>query len=87
MLLLLNTYPLMVSEDLVFRSKETTMQSSVSVIVYSLSGLDQLTEENVAAAMAVVEESSLSRVLVTNSMGRILYDTRETGGAIGEYGL
>nr|WP_326127501.1 HAMP domain-containing sensor histidine kinase [uncultured Oscillibacter sp.] len=87
MLLLLNTYPLMVSEDLVFRSKETTLQSNVSVIVYSLSGLDQLTEENVAAAMAVVEESSLSRVLVTNSMGRILYDTRETGGAIGEYGL
>ena len=87
MLLLLNTYPLMVSEDLVFRSKETTLQSNVSVIVYSLSGLDQLTEENVAAAMAVVEEASLSRVLVTNGMGRILYDTRETGGAIGEYGL
>jgi signal transduction histidine kinase len=86
-LLLLNTYPLMVSEDLVFRSKETTLQSNVSVIVYSLSGLDQLTEENVAAAMAVVEEASLSRVLVTNGMGRILYDTRETGGAIGEYGL
>jgi len=86
-LLLLNTYPLMVSEDLVFRSKETTLQSNVSVIVYSLSGLDQLTEENVAAAMAVVEEPSLSRVLVTNGMGRILYDTRETGGAIGEYGL
>ncbi|WP_293285998.1 cell wall metabolism sensor histidine kinase WalK [Oscillibacter sp.] len=77
----------MVSEDLVFRSKETTLQSNVSVIVYSLSGLDQLTEENVAAAMAVVEEASLSRVLVTNGMGRILYDTRETGGAIGEYGL
>ena len=55
--------------------------------MYSLSGLDQLTEENVAAAMAVVEEASLSRVLVTNGMGRILYDTRETGGAIGEYGL
>ncbi len=70
-----------------FRSKETTLQSNVSVIVYSLSGLDQLTEENVAAAMAVVEEASLSRVLVTNGMGRILYDTRETGGAIGEYGL
>ena len=70
-----------------FRSKETTLQSNVSVIVYSLSGLDQLTEENVAAAMAVVEEASLSRVLVTNGTGRILYDTRETGGAIGEYGL
>ena len=49
MLLLLNTYPLRVSQDLVFRSKATTLQSSVSVMVYSLSGLDRLTEENVAA--------------------------------------
>ena len=68
-----------------FRSKETTMQSSVSVMVYSLSGLDQLTEENVAAAMAVVEETGLSRILVTDSSGRVLYDTRETGGAAGDY--
>ena len=64
-LLLLNTYPLLVSEDLVFRSKETTLQSAVSVMVYSLSGLDRLDEQNVAEAMAVVEETGLSRILVT----------------------
>ena len=85
MLLLLNTYPLLVSEDLVFRSKENTMQASVSVMVYSLAGLNRLTEENVAAAMAVVEETGLSRILVTDSCGRVLYDTRETGGAVGDF--
>ena len=63
------------------------MQSSVSVMVYSLSGLDRLNEENVAAAMAVVEETGLSRILVTDSSGRVLYDTRETGGAVGDYVL
>ena len=87
MLILLNTYPLLVSENMVFRSKETTMQSSVSVMVYSLSGLDKLNEENVAAAMAVVEETGLSRILVTDSAGKVLYDTRETGGAVGQYAL
>lgn len=85
MLLLLNTYPLLVSEDLVFRSKASTLQSSVSVMVYSLSGLDRLNEENVTAAMAVVEETGLSRILVTDNAGKILYDTRETGSAVGEY--
>ena len=85
MLLLLNSYPLLVSEDLVFYSKETSLQSSVSVMVYSLSGLDQLNEENVTAAMAVVEETGLSRILVTDDAGRVLYDTRETGSAVGEY--
>ena len=85
MLLLLNTYPLRVSQDLVFRSKATTLQSSVSVMVYSLSGLDRLTEENVSQAMAVVEETGLSRILVTDSAGKVLYDTRETNDALGEY--
>ena len=84
-LLLLNTYPLRVSQDLVFRSKATPLQSSVSVMVYSLSGLDRLTEENVSQAMAVVEETGLSRILVTDSAGKVLYDTRETNDALGEY--
>ena len=84
-LLLLNTYPLRVSQDLVFRSKEATLESSVSVMVYSLSDLEHLTEENVAQAMAVVEETGMSRILVTDETGRVLYDTRETGSAVGEY--
>ena len=86
-LLLLNTYPLVASEDLVFRSKVTTLQNSVSVMVYALSGLPQLNEENVAAAMEMAEESNLSRVLVTDAAGKVLYDTRETGDAVGEYAL
>jgi len=86
-LLLLNSYPLLVSENMVFRSKVTTMQSNVSVMVYSLSGLDRLNEENVAAAMAVVEETGLSRILVTDAAGKVLYDTRETGSAVGKYVL
>ena len=86
-LLLLNTYPLLVSEDLVFHSKATNLQSSVSVMVNALSGLSPLTEENVADAMAVAEEAGLSRILVTDSAGRVLYDTRETGSAVGNMAL
>ena len=63
------------------------MQGSVSVMVYSLSGLDRLNEENVAAAMAVVEETGLSRILVTDGAGKVLYDTRETGSVVGNYVL
>ena len=84
-LVLMNTYPLWVSEDLVFRAKATSLQNSVSVMVYSLSGLDRLNQENVAQAMAVVEETGLSRILVTDSAGKVLYDTRETNDALGEY--
>ena len=86
-LVLLNTYPLLVSQDLVFRSKETTLQSSVSVMVNSLSGLNRLTEEIVTEAVAVVEETGLSRIVVTDGAGRVLYDTRETGSAVGEFAV
>ena len=82
--MLLNTYPLIVSQDLVFRSKTTSMQSSVSVMLSSLSGLERLTEENVFSAVSnTAGESGLSRVLVTDSAGKILYDTRESGNAQG----
>ena len=86
-LVFMNTYPLIVSENLVVRSKQTTLQSSVSVMVTALSGLEELSEENVASAMTLVEDTGISRILVTDAAGRILYDTRETDGAVGRYGL
>lgn len=84
-LLLMNTYPLTVSEDLTFRSKGRTLQDSVSVMVTALSGLEELNEENVASAMTLVEETGISRILVTDAAGCILYDTRETDSALGRY--
>ena len=82
-LALLNSYPLLVSQNLVFRSKEASMTSSVKVIESSLSGLSELTEENVAQALSELRDTGVSRILVTDTSGRILYDTRETGGAKG----
>ena len=84
-LVLMNTYPLTVSEDLVFRSKEATLKSGVSVMATALTGLEELSEENVAAALAPVEAPGISRILVTDPAGRILYDTRETDSALGRY--
>ena len=86
-LILMNTYPLVVSEDLVFHSKEATLKNSISAMVSALSGLEELSEENVASAMTMVKETSISRVLVTDAAGKILYDSRETDNARGRYGL
>ena len=84
-LVLLNTYPLLVSQDLVFKSKETSLRSSVKLIEASLSGLDELTEENVSAALSSMTETGVNRLLVTDTAGRILYDSRKEGGAVGKY--
>ena len=62
-LLLLNTYPLLQSQTMVFQSKETSMKSSVKLIEASLSGLKQLDEENVSKALTSMRETGVSRIL------------------------
>ena len=84
-LVILNTYPLIESQNLVFRSKESTLSSSVKVIESSLSGLSVLTEANVEKALLGLEETGVSRVMVTDTAGRVLYDSRQQENARGQY--
>ncbi len=86
-LVLMNSYPLLVSQNLVFRSKESSMSASVKLISASLSGLAELTEDNVAQALIDLRQTGVSRVLITDTAGRILYDTRKSDGAGDEYAL
>lgn len=87
MLVVLNTYPLLVSQNLVFRSKQITVSGSVKVMESALSGLRELTESNVSAALSGLEESGVSRILVTDTNGLVLFDTRQQEGAVGQYAL
>lgn len=84
-LVLMNTYPLVVSQDLVFRAKHTTLQAAASAINAAVTGMDELTEEPVGQAMAALELDGVSRAIVTDQFGRVLYDTREAGNAQGHY--
>lgn len=84
-LILLNTYPILASQNMMFRSKETAMSSSVKVIEAALGGLSSLSEDNVAQAMTGLKEVGVSRILITDPAGRILFDSRESGGAEGLY--
>ena len=83
MLCVLNTYPLIDSQRMIFVSKESSLKSSVDTVASALSGLEELTEENVSQMMEMVEITGVSRVIITDSAGRILYDTRDLGNATG----
>ncbi len=55
------------------------------MMVYSLAGLEQLTEESVSAAVSVAEEETkLSRILVTDEVGYVLYDSRKEANTRGQ---
>lgn len=82
-LVFMNTYPIVQSEQMIFNSKRASLSGSVSVLTGALAGLETLTEENVASAMTLVEEMGVSRILVTDAYGCVLYDSRETDSAVG----
>ncbi len=88
-LILLNIYPALVSQDLVFQAKQTSLlQDQASVIASTLAGPEALTAESVQLVMEKLGGTGDNRrVMVTDTMGLVLYDSGETAVATGQYAL
>ncbi len=72
-LILLNSYPLLVSQNLMVSSTQANLRSTAKVIESALMGLEQLTEENVSAALSGLNEAGATRIMVTDSAGLVVY--------------
>ena len=81
LLLLLNTYPMTSSRDMVFEEKHSAMSGQATVIASSLSGLDRLTKESVAEVLRILDIGGYVRTVVTDEDGLVLYDD---GGTVDE---
>ncbi len=86
-ILLLNTYPLIMAQNMVFKSKENSLRRQALAIGTALGVTDTLTAEGVEQAVLLLEELSATRVLVTDASGRILYDTSEIDPSVNDYAL
>ncbi len=74
-LLLLNTYPVIASQDLIFGSKENSMRSQAAVFSSALMELESLSPEQVERVMNMLDTTGLSHILVTDPAGLVLYDS------------
>ena len=74
-LVLLNTYPVMASQDLLFTSKRDSLKSQAAVIASALMELESLSADQVARVMNMLDSMGLRRILVTDPAGLILYDS------------
>ncbi len=74
-LILLNTYPVLAAQELLFQSKQDSLQQQVSVMSAALMELESLTTDHVTRVMGMLDSSGLSRVIVTDPAGLILYDS------------
>ena len=61
-LLLLNTYPLLMAQNMVFRSKESSLKSQALAIATALGVSESLTAEGVEQAMSLLEEQNLAHL-------------------------
>lgn len=76
-LILLNTYPLIMTQNMMFQSKQNTLQGQALLIANTLPVAEKLTAEAVEQSINLLEDLSYSRVMVTNAAGLVLYDTSE----------
>ncbi len=83
-LVLLNTYPVVASEDLLFASKRDSLKSQTAVMASALMELESLSSEQVIRVMNLLDTAALSRVLVTDPAGLILYDSERDNRQEGE---
>lgn len=87
LILLVNSYPIIASRDLVLRSKKASMQSQAAVMSSSLSALESLSAEGVEQVMELIDVMPLTRILVTDGAGLILYDSSAEDNAVGRWAL
>ena len=71
-LLLLNTYPLLASQSLVFQSKRSILTEG-QMIASNLAELEELDPEGVKQVMNLVADNRMNRIVVTDPGARILY--------------
>ena len=74
-LVLLNTYPVVASQDLLFTSKRDSLKSQAAVMASALMELESLSAGQVARVMNMLDSMGLTRILVTDPAGLILYDS------------
>ena len=86
-LIVMNTYPLLMAENMVFTSKEETLKRQALVISSTLGVSETLTRESVEQTMALLEEVQGTRVLVTDASGLVLYDSSTLDNRLGGYAL
>ena len=83
---LMNTYPVIMAQNMVFQSKQTALTSQANLAASALSA-EALTPEGVEQAMLLLDDLSANRVLVTDASGMILYDTSELDPSVYRYAL
>jgi signal transduction histidine kinase len=76
-LVLMNTYFLAASRDMIFSSKQAFVKSQAAIMETALHDIDLLTIDTVAQVVSRLDLGGLSHVTVMGARGNVLYDTAD----------
>ena len=74
-LIFLNIYCSKTSQKLFYQSKHTSMQEKVQLVASSIADQDIISTQSVSDVVEGMENLNVTRLIVTNSAGNLLYDT------------
>ena len=76
-LVLLNTYPVVASQELLVNSKRDSLKNQAAVMGSALMELETLSADQVSRVMTMLDSMGFDRILVTDPSGLILYDSTQ----------
>ena len=75
-LIFLNIYTFGISKELFYNNKKSSVIEKCRLASLEIAGLDALNENTVAAAISEFENLNVTRVIITDSTGKAIYDSR-----------
>ena len=86
-LVFLNIYSAANTRELMFQAKYTSVQDKVQVVASSFETAESLNADTVDQVISVLGDINVSRLLITDAEGKVLYDSSAQRSAVGQYAL
>ena len=86
-LMFLNFYAAATTRELIFQSKQVSLEDKAEMTASAFSGIDILNRTNVNTIMRQLGNLNATRVMVTDQAGYVLYDSLEGGRQVGKLAL
>ena len=83
----LNLYAADTTMNLIFQSKQVSLEDKVEMTTSAFTGIDMLNRANVVEVMGQIGSLNATRVMVTDQSGYILYDSLEGARQVGKLAL
>ena len=86
-MLFLNVYSSNISRTLIYNNKEASLEEKCQLIAAEIADLEIVNEVSVRKAISEIDNTRVTRLIITDQSGRAIFDSNSSNTAIGKYVL